>query len=165
MGVPGAILCAAIVMGVTTLLVYHSQFPQLEAGDLKLVTRSGMHAPDLAFDHERGDVAMAIEYLIPPERAGEFVALADALRHLRLRNGGRYWGLFRDTHDERIWREMLLVESWLQHLRMLDRMTLADKALIDRVRALHAGEQPPRITLGVTYESIRYGDNSAPGST
>jgi Transmembrane secretion effector len=77
-----------------------------------------------------------------------------SLRHLRLRNGGRYWGLFRNIHDEEIWHEVLLIESWLQHLRMRDRMTVADKALIDRVSALHRGPAPPRFLAGVTYESI-----------
>jgi hypothetical protein len=101
---------------------------------------------------------MSIEYSIPLERTDEFIALASSLRHLRLRNGGRYWGLFRDIHDAQIWREVLLVESWLQHLRMLDRMTLADKALIDQVKALHQGPEPPHIVVGVTYESIDTGE-------
>jgi hypothetical protein len=61
--------------------------------------------------------------------------------------------MFRDIHDGEIWREVLLVENWLQHLRMLDRMTVADKALIDQVRALHRGPAPPRVQTGVTYES------------
>jgi MFS family permease len=154
MGVPGAILSAAIVLAVSVLLLYHSQFPQVDAAGMSLATGGKAVVPLLAFDHEQGHVAMAIEYVIPRERAGEFVALALSLRHLRLRNGGRYWGMFRDIHDEEIWHEVLLIESWLQHLRMLDRMTVADKALIDQVRALHRGDEPPRFLAGVTYESI-----------
>lgn len=156
MSVSGAILTAAIVMAISTFLLYHSQFPQLDAGSLRLVTRGKTNPPQLDFDHERGDVVMSIEYIIPVERAAEFMATADALRRLRLRNGGRYWGLFRDVRNEEIWREVLLIESWLQHLRMLDRMTLSDKALIDQVRALHKGEAPPRISLSVSYEAIEY---------
>lgn len=154
MGVSGAIMSAAIVQGVSVLLLYHSQFPQADAAGMSLVARGKIMAPQVAFNHEQGDVVMSIEYIIPREHADEFVALASALRHLRLRNGGRYWGMFRDIHNEEIWREVLLIESWLQHLRMLDRMTLADKALIDQVRTLHRGPDVPRITLGVTYESI-----------
>jgi MFS family permease len=165
MSVPGAILTAAIVMAASALLASHSQFPRLDAAAMRLVTRSKTTPPQLVFDHSQGDVVMSIEYRIPPERVSEFVALADGLRHLRLRNGGRYWGLFRDIRDEQLWREVLLIESWLQHLRMLDRMTLADKALIDRVRALHSDSAPPRITVSVTYQSIDYaagdGDPSA----
>lgn len=162
MSVPGAILAAAIVMGISTFLLYHSQFPQVDSGGLRLVTRGKTMPPAVAFDHERGDVVMSIEYVIPVERAAQFMALAEPLRHLRLRNGGRYWGLFRDLRDETLWREVLLIESWLQHLRMLDRMTLADKALIDRARELHEGDTPPRVTLGVSYEAIEYEDTSRP---
>ena len=153
MGVSGAILCAAIVSAVSVLLLYHSQFPRVDSEGMTLAMGGKVVAPIVAFDHEQGDVVMSIEYVIPRERADEFVLLALSLRHLRLRNGGRYWGMFRDIHDGEIWREVLLVESWLQHLRMLDRMTVADKALIDQVRALHRGTAPPRVQVGVTYES------------
>ena len=160
MGVSGAILSAAIVLAASVLLLYHSQFPQVDAVGMSLAMRGKVVAPLVAFDHEQGDVVMSIEYVIPREREDEFVELALSLRHLRLRNGGRYWGMFRDIHDGEIWREVLLVESWLQHLRMLDRMTVADKALIDQVRALHRGPAPPRVLVGVTYESIMAEESS-----
>lgn len=154
MGVSGAILSAAIVLAVSVLLLYHSQFPRVDAAGMSLAVGGKIVAPLLAFDHEQGHVAISIEYVIPRERADEFVALTLSLRHLRLRNGGRYWGMFRDIHNEEIWHEVLLIESWLQHLRMLDRMTVADKALIDQVMALHQGPAPPRVRAGVTYESM-----------
>lgn len=160
MSVSGAILSAAITMGVTSLLAYHSQFPQLDAGSVKLVKRAQGLSPELVFDHERGDVVMAIEYVVAAENASEFMALADELRHLRQRNGVRYWGLYRDVRDGELWREVLLIESWLQHLRMLDRMTLADKALIDRARALHRGPDLPKVTISVAYDSIPYASNT-----
>jgi MFS family permease len=153
MGVSGAILSAAILSAVSVLLFYHSQFPRVDAAGMSLAMGGKAVAPLLTFDHEQGHVAMAIEYLIPREPAGEFVALALSLRHLRLRNGGRYWGMFRDIHDEEIWHEVLLIESWLQHLRMLDRMTVADKALIDQVRALHRGDGTSALP-GRAYKSI-----------
>lgn len=154
MGVSGAILSAAVTMGITAFLMYHSQFPQFDAASLKPAVRAGNKLPVLTFDHERGNVVMAIEYVIAPEQANEFMALAESLRHLRLRNGVRYWGLYRDVRSGEIWREVLLIESWLQHLRMLDRMTLADKALIDRARALHQGPEPPKVTVSVAYDSM-----------
>ena len=44
---------------------------------------------------------------------------------------------------------------------MLDRMTLADKALIDRARALHRGPDQPKVTISVTYDSIPYSTDTA----
>ncbi|PTR34074.1 putative MFS family arabinose efflux permease [Luteibacter sp. OK325] len=160
MGVSGAILSAAIVSAVSVLLLYHSQFPQVDAAGMSPVMGSKVLAPGVAFNHERGEVVTSIEYVVSGERTDEFVSLTVALRHLRLRNGGRFWGLFRDIHDEEVWREVFLIESWLQHLRMLDRLTLADKAVIDQVMALHRGPAPPRVQVGVTYESI---DAQVPG--
>src|SRR6201991_2674082 len=154
MGVSGAILSAAIVAAVSVVLLYHSQFPEVDAADMSMVAGFKLQAPIIAFDHEQGDVVVSIEYIITQERVAEFIALTLSLRHLRLRNGGRYWGLFRDIHDKNVWREVFVVESWLQHLRMRDRLTVADKNLIDHVRALHQGPAPPRIQVGVTYESI-----------
>lgn len=154
MGVSGAILCAAIVSAVSVVLLYHSQFPNVNAAGMSMVMGRKVVAPSVAFDHEQGDVVISIEYVVPRERADKFVALAGSLRHLRLRNGGRYWGMFRDIHDGEIWHEVFLIESWLQHLRMLDRMTVADKTFLDQVSALHQGPAPPRVQAGVTYESI-----------
>src|ERR1700754_1164288 len=154
MGVSGAILSAAIVSMASVLLLYRSQFPEVDAADMSMVAGFKLQAPIIAFDHEQGDVVVSIEYIITQERVAEFIALTLSLRHLRLRNGGRYWGLFRDIHDKNVWREVFVVESWLQHLRMRDRLTVADKNLIDHVRALHQGPAPPRIQVGVTYESI-----------
>lgn len=54
-----------------------------------------------------------------------------------------------------------MVESWLQHLRMLDRMTLADQAIVDVVGLLHSGEGPPLIRHGVSYIANRYENDAA----
>lgn len=55
-----------------------------------------------------------------------------------------------------VWQELFLVDNWIQHLRMLDRMTLADKIVIDNVTALHAGDGPPQIRHCVSYEASSY---------
>ena len=39
----------------------------------------------------------------------------------------------------------------MQYLRMLDRMTLADKMVLDGVRALHAGDAAPEVSRNVSY--------------
>ena len=57
---------------------------------------------------------------------------------MRLRNGAQQWQLFRDLEREGVWREVFLVESWMQYLRMLDRMTLADKMVLERARCTPA---------------------------
>lgn len=39
----------------------------------------------------------------------------------------------------------------MQYLRMIDRMTLADKMVLDRLRAMHASDRPPLVSRNVSY--------------
>ncbi len=50
-----------------------------------------------------------------------------------------------------VWQELFLVDNWIQHLRMLDRMTLADKMVLDGLLALHDGDKPPVVSRNVSY--------------
>jgi hypothetical protein len=40
----------------------------------------------------------------------------------------------------------MLVESWIEHKRQYERVTNSDKAIEDRVRAFHIGQEPPQIS-------------------
>ena len=42
--------------------------------------------------------------------------------------------------------ETFVVDSWLEHLRQHDRVTVADRAIEERVRRFHVGEAPPRVS-------------------
>jgi len=66
---------------------------------------------------------------------------------------------FRDLEREGVWREVFLVESWMQYLRMLDRLTLADKIVLDQLRALHTGRQ----TAGGVAQRQLPGHERSPG--
>ena len=39
-----------------------------------------------------------------------------------------------------------MVESWLEHLRQHERVTMADKELQDQVNSFHTGAEPPRVS-------------------
>jgi MFS family permease len=152
MGVSGALSAAGILLGVTVALLYRSRLP--EQVDAQSLTRADNTEPALAaaaFNTQRGAVLVAVEYLINPDKLAALIHAARPLRLLRLRNGAQQWQLFRDLEREGVWREVFLVESWMQYLRMIDRMTLADKMVLDEVRALHAGDKPPVVSRNVSY--------------
>ncbi|MGE8590993.1 MAG: MFS transporter, partial [Alcaligenes sp.] len=152
MGVAGAMSAAGIVLGVTVALLYRSRLP--EQVDARSLTRADDTEPALAdagFNTQRGAVLVAVEYLVNPDKLAALIHAARPLRLLRLRNGAQQWQLFRDLEREGVWREVFLVESWMQYLRMIDRMTLADKMVLDEVRALHAGDKPPTVSRNVSY--------------
>ncbi|KOF52247.1 hypothetical protein AD428_21480 [Achromobacter sp. DMS1] len=152
MGVSGALAAAGIMLGITVALLYRSRLP--EHVDAQSLARADSAEPALAqagFNTQHGSVLVAVEYLIAHEKLGDLIKTARPLRLLRLRNGAQQWQLFRDLEREGVWREVFLVESWMQYLRMIDRMTLADKMVLDQVRALHGGEAPPVVSRNISY--------------
>src|SRR5262249_15056463 len=94
--------------------------------------------PDV--DLDEGPVLVTVEYRVDPTRADAFVAAMDDIERLRRRDGAIRWGLFQDTADAWRWLETFLVESWLEHLRQHERVTMSDRLLRDRVHALIDGE-------------------------
>ena len=156
LGVQGALLAAGCLLLVSVALLYNSRLPELNPGSIARAPSTLPGEPTFVFDTQRGSVLVTIEYRIPAERTRDFVRAAKALRRLRLRNGAERWALYRDISDKEAWQEVFLVDNWIAHLRMLDRMTLEDKTIIDTVTSLHAGDAPPKMRHGVSYESGSY---------
>ena len=110
--------------------------------------------PSFEFDPSRGAVMVTIDYRIPAERTRDFVRAVGELRRLRLRNGAERWSMYRDVDDKALWQEVLIVDNWLQHLRILDRLTIDDKHILDTVVCMHSDNgRPPVVHHGVSYES------------
>lgn len=68
------------------------------------------------------------------------------LREARLRDGALDWHLLGDVSSLTRHVEYFMVESWLEHLRQHERVTLADKELQDQVNSFHTGAEPPRVS-------------------
>ncbi len=103
---------------------------------------------------EDGPVRVLIDYTVPAERYNEFVAAIHKLRDARLRAGAIRWGIFRDANDPERLEESFVMESWLDYLRSRERMTTADAALLQAVRAMHKSYDPPRVTHQVYAKEI-----------
>jgi MFS family permease/quinol monooxygenase YgiN len=104
--------------------------------------------PDLVAipEADEGPVLVTVEYRVDPERAREFARATRRLAQARRRSGAMRWGLFRDAADPKRFVETFLVESWAEHLRQHERVTVSDRAAQDRVRAFHEGGEPPVVT-------------------
>ena len=94
---------------------------------------------------DEGPVMVTIEYLIDPTRARDFAQVMQLTRAARLRQGALSWGLFRDTAVPGRYIEYFLDESWVEHLRRLERFTASDAGLRERRLAFHLGEQIPKV--------------------
>ncbi len=88
-------------------------------------------APVLAETPEpdSGPVLVTIEYRVQPDKRTEFVTAMQALREVRRRNGAYFWDLFHDSADPTRFIECFMDESWLEHLRQHERVSVADREI------------------------------------
>jgi MFS family permease len=101
---------------------------------------------DITPNAEAGPVQVQVEYRIDPTQAGEFAAVMEDLGSVRRRDGAISWALYRDSAEPSRHVEVFLVESWVEHLRQHERVTVADRAIEERVRAFHVGDAPPAVS-------------------
>lgn len=144
-GIPTALLCAAVglVVGLAAATRY-----RLARGE-KIDLTPSLHWPEPHLEIEpepdRGPVLIVIEFLIDPERADSFKRAMDHVRRQRLRDGAIQWGLFNDPARPARYVETFLVESWVEHLRQHERVTVADLEAEQLSREFHIGAQSPVI--------------------
>jgi MFS family permease len=94
---------------------------------------------------DEGPVMVTVEYQIDPAEAAGFAEVMQKTRRARLRQGALSWGLFRDTAAPGRYIEYFVDESWVEHLRRLERFTAADAGLRGKRLAFHRGERPPEV--------------------
>lgn len=90
-----------------------------------------------------GPVKMIVRYRIAPGDASGFIDLMHRLRSSRQPGGGYGWSLGQDVSDPGQLVESWYEASWSHYLRHHERIGGADRALQDRIRALHRGATPP----------------------
>jgi predicted MFS family arabinose efflux permease len=92
-----------------------------------------------------GPVLITVEYRIDPDEAERFVAAMEDLARVRRRDGGYRWDLYADLERPGCYLETFVVDSWSEHLRQHDRLTVADLELTKLTRSFHRGERPPEV--------------------
>ena len=142
-GVQGAVLSAA-AFGCLVLLV--TRHLSVEGGadlDFTPVVTHRAPEPSYAVGADEGPVMVTVQYQIDPARAHEFAAVMQRTRRARLRQGALSWGLFRDVAVPGRYVEYFVDESWVEHLRRLERFTAFDAGLREERMAFHLGAAPP----------------------
>ena len=101
--------------------------------------------PQVAIEpsHEDGPVLVSVEYRVRDADYAAFTHAIHQLRAVRMRDGAIRWGVFRDTAGARRIVENFVVDSWLEFLRERERMTISDRAILDRARSFHQGAGLP----------------------
>lgn len=102
--------------------------------------------PAQPIEADDGPVMVTLEYLIDPQRKGEFESIMAESRSARLRQGAVSWGLFEDLQRPGRFVEYFACDSWADYLRRFDRFTAQDERLQAMRHAFHTGGGPPTIS-------------------
>jgi hypothetical protein len=146
--------------------------PLSQAGELNLdPLRSQLwDAPPTAVpvDERTGPVVITVEYIIDESDIEEFLGRMAERRRTRRRDGARAWRLLRDLSDPRLWIERYETPTWLDYIRLNNRMTRDDALVPERLRELHRGTELPRVRRRIerqTSSAPTPGTGSEAGST
>lgn len=144
-GMPAALLAAAGVLVAGALLGRVMPVPEASHLDLDPLNRFREPAVKLPITERSGPIGITVEYEIDEADEAAFLAAMQERRRIRLRDGAKHWRLLRDLEAPERWTEAYDVPTWTEYVRHVQRRTQADAEVIDRIRALHRGEGPPRI--------------------
>ena len=128
-GIPMALTTAAVGMLAAIALTWRFKLGQHEVLDFR--PSLDWAAPVLAETPEpdSGPVMVSILYRVQSDKRNEFVTAMHGVREMRKRNGAYFWELFHDSADPSRFIEVFMDESWLEHLRQHERVSVADRAL------------------------------------
>lgn len=146
LGIPTALFIAAAGALVGLPLARRWRLLQGIGLDLSPSVRWPQPVPTWRFPPDRGPALTTVEYTIAPGRRNEFFALLDELEDCRRRGGAVAWGIYEDVESPGRFVETFLDVSWLHHLRHHERVTAADRAILDAVSACHSGPGQPQVT-------------------
>lgn len=104
-------------------------------------------------DEDDGPVVVTVEYRIRPEDSEAFRAAMGPVSVTRYRDGATGWYLSRDTQDPTRWLEVFIVDSWAEHLRQHQRVTLADQKIQNDAKAFHTGPEKPIVRHFIAAEA------------
>ena len=121
-------------------------FSMPDQRELNLDPLGRWREPSLALDLKprSGPIRITVDYVIRPEDAREFLDAMAERRRIRRRDGARNWVLFRDVENPELWTEMYNVPTWVEYVRLAQRVTFADVEVGDKIRRMHQGSEPPK---------------------
>ena len=145
LGIASTLVLAAAGLAAASLLVRPWQL-----GQENVDHTPSQHWPDPIvagnIPGDSGPVMVLVEYRVDIAQSAAFTQSLERLGRARRRDGALFWGHFTDTADPRRHIETFVAETWTEHLRQHERVTLADRALEDEVRAFQVEGKSPVVT-------------------
>jgi len=103
---------------------------------------------------ERGPVLVTINYRIKPENAAAFIEAIHAVARIRRRDGAIRWGIFQNLADPEDFTETFVIESWAEHMRQHERMTVSDRLVQENAWQYNEGKGRPHATHLIYAEMV-----------
>ncbi|MDM0015865.1 MFS transporter [Variovorax sp. J22P168] len=143
-GVPLALLMGAVGLVVVAALFHRIRLP---AGDTDLQPSRHWPEPLLAepVDNDRGPVMVQVEYRVRKQDRAAFWQAIQRLSLARRRDGAYAWGITEDASDPDRLLEWFLVESWAEHLRQHERVSMAQADVQYEAWRYHMGPDRPLV--------------------
>jgi hypothetical protein len=107
-------------------------------------------------------VSVVTEFAIDPANRGECTELMREIRLVYLRNGARDWHLYEDFVRANRFQMEVVASSWGEYQRQNERLTKAEKELVERLASLRVDTNPPEefIRVSINKEVIKKNSKS-----
>jgi Transmembrane secretion effector len=148
-----SVLVAAAVLILVLLLTFRllssplsidfTQRLSFEPGAVTPLSQNFIHVPQ----PRDGPVLITIDFQVDETRGRELDNFMNELRLIHLRNGAYSWQLFADPARPNHFHVEIMMPSWSQYLLHCERITKAEKEVIDRAISLHLGKDPPETRM------------------
>ena len=145
-GVSISLMTSAVGLLVASIATMRFKLTSDDAADLTPSMHWADPAIAIELHPEHGPVMVTVEYRVRSENSAAFTAAIHALGRIRRRDGAVQWGVFSDVSDPDRYVETFIVESWAEHLRQHERVTVADRSLEEKVHSFHIGPEPPGVS-------------------
>jgi MFS family permease len=99
------------------------------------------------FSGHRGPVLVMVTYQIDSKNGERFLQALEKVGRERRRDGAYQWRIFEDPSVKGRFVETFLSDSWVDHLRQHERVTMADRIAEEAARSFQVGEGPQTIHL------------------
>ena len=146
-GVTHALDFAALGLMISALLLRQKVLPMIGEKEFE-PSPPQWNDTIVSFNSEEDErsVLVTVEYIIELTDKAAFLATMEPIERIRRRDGAVFWGIFQGVEEKGLFTECFVVESWLEHLRQHERVTTADRRLIERAREYHKGEARPKVS-------------------
>lgn len=154
-GLQLAFVAAALVLCCGLFWGYVFPIQSYPVTDLDPLDHFVAPAIRLDLNARSGPISIMVEHDIAEDDVPAFLDAMATWRRIRLRDGARRWSLLRDIEAPSRWIETYHLSTWTDYVRYVGRRTVADRHVLERLKALQRDQRPMQVHRMVKQQAIR----------